>query len=57
MHVGGAHGHDGEPFFSQNPSAFNCGTDGLCGGGAWGSFHLEDHSRPTSWQCASVPIG
>jgi hypothetical protein len=37
MHIGGAHGHDGEPIFSQKLGAFDCGTNVLCGGGAWGS--------------------
>jgi hypothetical protein len=54
MHVGGAHGHDREPFFFQKPNVFNCGTNGLWGGGAWGSSQLKDRSRPTSWQCAFV---
>jgi hypothetical protein len=42
MHVGGV---DGEPIFFQKPSAFDCGTNGLCKSGVWGSSQLEDHSR------------
>jgi len=56
MQVGNAHGHDEEPNFFQKLSAFDCGMDGLCGGGAWGSSRLEDHSIPTNQQCASVWI-
>jgi hypothetical protein len=42
-------------FFFQKPSAFNCGTNGLYGGGAWGSNRLKDHSRLMRGQCAFVP--
>jgi hypothetical protein len=28
--------------------AFDCGTNGLCEGGAWGLCRLEDNSRPTN---------
>jgi hypothetical protein len=37
MHVGGAHGHDGESIFFLKPNAYDYGTNGLCSGGAWGS--------------------
>jgi hypothetical protein len=56
MHVGNAHGHDEEPIFFRKPSAFDCGMDVLCGGGAWGSSQLEDHSKPMNQQCAFVLI-
>jgi len=56
MQVGNAHGHDEEPNFFQKLSAFDCGMDGLCGGSAWGSSRLEDHSIPTNQQCAFVWI-
>jgi hypothetical protein len=48
MHVEGLHGHDGEPFFPQKPSAFDYNVDGLCGGGAWGSSQLEDDFKEPS---------
>jgi len=41
MHLGSAHGHDGEPNFLQKPSAFDCGTNDLCRDGTWGSSRLE----------------
>ncbi len=44
-HVGGLRGHDKEPFFPQKLGAFDCGTNGLCKGGAWGSGWLNDHSK------------
>ncbi len=53
-HVGGAHGHDGELDFFPKPSGFDCGTNGVCGGGVWGSIQLKDHSRLTRGQCASI---
>jgi len=48
MHVGGLHGHDGELFFPQKPSAFDYGMDGLCKGGAQGSSQWEDHFKHSS---------
>ncbi len=53
-HVGGAHGRDGELDFFPKPSGFDCGRNGVCGGGVWGSIQLEDHSRLTRGQCASI---
>jgi hypothetical protein len=35
-------------FLIQKPSAFDYGTDGLCGGGVWGSSQLDDHSKQPS---------
>jgi hypothetical protein len=46
MHVGGLHGQG--TIFSQKPSAFDYGIDGLCKGGARGSCQLEDRSREPS---------
>jgi len=54
MHVRGLHSHDDEPFFSQNLGAFNCGTNSLCRGGAWGSGWLNDHSRQPRQQWAFI---
>ncbi len=45
MHVAGAHAHYREPIFFQNLGAFDHGTNGLRGGGAWGSSRFEDHFR------------
>jgi hypothetical protein len=56
MHVGGLHGNDGEQFFFQKPNAFDYGTYGLSGGGAWGLGRLEDCSRQLNQQCASLSI-
>jgi hypothetical protein len=35
----------GNHFSPQKPGAFDCGLDGLCGGGAWGSSQLENHFK------------
>jgi len=53
-HVEGAHGHDREPILFQKLGAFNYGTNGVCGSGAWGSYQLEDHTRLMNRQYAYV---
>jgi hypothetical protein len=42
-------------FFPQKPNAFNCGTNGLYGGGAQGLNWFKDHSRLMRGQRAFVP--
>ncbi len=54
MPIIGAHGHDGEPIFFQKPSAFDCGTNVLCGGSAWGSSWWEDSFKFMKGQCVSI---